>query len=105
MRSKSLFKILAKASRSTGTVAVRPGTNKLRQLRDMIEERGGKIHKKEVEKLTLTVEEASEIYRVDYYDAYRCGELPEALGLCLFDAVVNHRPGTAVKPRPRAERK
>lgn len=45
----------------------------------------------------LTIEEALEIYRVDYYDAYRCGELPEALGLFLFDSIVNHGAERAVR--------
>jgi len=44
----------------------------------------------------LTIEEAQEIYRVDYWDEHRCGELPIALGLFVFDAVVNHHPKTAV---------
>jgi lysozyme family protein len=45
----------------------------------------------------LTIEEAREIYRVDYYDAYRCSELPPAIGLYLFDGVVNHRASSAIK--------
>ena len=45
----------------------------------------------------LTIEDALEVYKVDYWDAYRCGELPPAAGLCLFDAVVQHRPETAVR--------
>ena len=34
---------------------------------------------------SLTVEERMGIYRIDYYEAYRCNELPEALGLFLLD--------------------
>ena len=45
----------------------------------------------------LTLEDAREIYRVDYYDAFHCSELPQAVGLSLFDAVVNHRPDSAVR--------
>lgn len=44
----------------------------------------------------LTTDEAIELYRVDYWGAYRCGELPPALGLFLFDSVVQHRPKAAV---------
>ncbi|MDZ7804703.1 glycoside hydrolase family 108 protein [Thiohalophilus sp.] len=50
----------------------------------------------------LTVDEATELYRIDYWDAYRCGELPPAFGLFLFDSVVQHRPGDAVKILQRA---
>ena len=45
----------------------------------------------------LTIEEATELYRVDYWDAYRCGELNPVPGILLFDAVVQHRPKTAVR--------
>lgn len=39
---------------------------------------------------TLTWEGARDIYLRDYWDAYRCGELPPALGIALLDAVVLH---------------
>lgn len=45
----------------------------------------------------LTIDEAIEIYRVDYWDAYRCSELPPAIGLFLFDCLVQHRPKTAIR--------
>jgi len=45
----------------------------------------------------LTIEEAMEVYRVDYWDAYRCGELNPVPGVLLFDAVVQHRPKVAVR--------
>lgn len=45
----------------------------------------------------LTIEEATEIYRVDYWDGYRCGELNPVPGILLFDAVVQHNPKTAVR--------
>lgn len=45
----------------------------------------------------LTKERAHELYRRDYWAHYHCDQLPPALGLCLFDAVVQHRPTTAVK--------
>lgn len=50
----------------------------------------------------LTVEEAQEIYRVDYWDANRCGELPGPVGLAFFDALVNHQPRTATRILQRA---
>lgn len=45
----------------------------------------------------LTRAEALAIYARDYWHAYRCGDLPPALGLLLFDGVVQHRPKTAVQ--------
>ena len=37
----------------------------------------------------LTVERARELYRRDYWDKNRCGELPAHMALCVFDAAVN----------------
>jgi len=45
----------------------------------------------------LTIEEATELYRVDYWDAYRCNEMAPVPGILLFDAVVQHNPRVAVK--------
>lgn len=45
----------------------------------------------------LTHEQAREIYRRDYWDKLRCGEMPLPLGLALFDAAVNHGPGRAAR--------
>lgn len=47
-----------------------------------------------------TRERAIEIYREEYWEPNRCGELPRALGIALFDAVVNQ--GDAVKNFQRA---
>jgi lysozyme family protein len=37
----------------------------------------------------LTIERARELYRRDYWDQNRCGELPGHMGLAVFDASVN----------------
>jgi lysozyme family protein len=50
----------------------------------------------------LTIEDAQEIYRVDYFDAHRCGELHPKVGLFLFDMLVNHRPKAATRMLQRA---
>lgn len=50
----------------------------------------------------LTREEAIAIYRRDYWDRCRCGELPWSLALVLFDAAVQHGTGTAVRLLQRA---
>lgn len=39
----------------------------------------------------LTIFDAKEIYRQDYWFVHRCNELPHALAVVLFDAVVNHQ--------------
>ncbi|MFZ5653186.1 MAG: glycoside hydrolase family 108 protein [Pseudomonadota bacterium] len=46
---------------------------------------------------TLTYDQALAIYRTDYWGHYQCAELPPALGVFLFDAVVNHQPKVAVR--------
>lgn len=38
---------------------------------------------------SLTVDEAGEIYRADYWNKVRGDELPPALALCVFDTAVN----------------
>lgn len=43
----------------------------------------------------LTRAQASAIYRRDYWDAFRCGELPPGIDIALFDAAVQHRPKNA----------
>ncbi len=45
----------------------------------------------------LTRENAIEIYYDDYWRHYQCDKLPAVMALFLFDAVINHRPKTAVK--------
>ena len=45
----------------------------------------------------LTRANAIELYRQFYWDANRCGELPPALAVILFDGAVQHRHGVAAK--------
>ncbi len=46
---------------------------------------------------SLTRAEAAEIYRALYWNAARCGDLPEAVREIHFDAAVNHGPARANK--------
>lgn len=46
---------------------------------------------------SLTRSEAAEIYRVLYWNAAKCDELPEAVREIHFDAAVNHGPARANK--------
>lgn len=46
---------------------------------------------------SLTVADASSIYRRDYWDACRCGQFPAAIGVMLFDTAVNMGCDTAIK--------
>ena len=50
----------------------------------------------------LTRDAVNDIYRKYFWNAARCGEMPLAQALCLFDARVNHRPKTAAKLVQRA---
>lgn len=45
----------------------------------------------------LTVADAVEIYRKDYWLAYRCDELPAALAAFMCDSFIQHRPAAAAK--------
>ncbi|PPQ31172.1 hypothetical protein CCS01_17900 [Rhodopila globiformis] len=45
----------------------------------------------------LTLAEAQEIYRRDYWDKAGCGKLPAALALLVFDAAVTSGVGRAVR--------
>lgn len=45
----------------------------------------------------LTLEEAIDIYRSDYWDFYNLDAYPSPLCICLLDAYVQHRP-SVVKP-------
>lgn len=45
----------------------------------------------------LTVNDAKKIYKRDYWDACRCGEMPEPFAICLFDAAVNMGVRKAIK--------
>lgn len=44
----------------------------------------------------------AEIYRAKYWNACRCGSLPEGLDLAIFDAAVNHGPRKAIQFLQRA---
>ena len=45
----------------------------------------------------LAFEQALALYKRDYWDAHQCARLPKLVGLCLFDAVVQHNPVKAKK--------
>jgi len=45
----------------------------------------------------LTKEGAKEIYKKEYWEAYRCDELNPVPAILLMDSVVQHNPYTAVK--------
>lgn len=49
----------------------------------------------------LTYSEAAAIYRRDYWDRLRCGELPAGLDLAVFDCGVNQGVGFAAKALQR----
>jgi len=38
----------------------------------------------------LTKDEAAEIYKANYWDAAKCGSMPEGIALIVFDGAVNH---------------
>ena len=44
---------------------------------------------------SLTLDDARNLYKTDYWSKAQCDKLPPALALCLFDSVVNAGPGTA----------
>jgi lysozyme family protein len=46
---------------------------------------------------SLTLQQAQEIYRRDYWDRAQCGKLPAALALLVFDATVNNGVGRAIR--------
>ena len=45
----------------------------------------------------LTLEQAQDIYRRDYWDRLQCGKLPATLALLVFDAAVNNGVGRAAR--------
>jgi len=45
----------------------------------------------------LTLEDAQAIYRMHFWDRYRCGDLPRPLDVAFFSIVVNLAPTTAVR--------
>lgn len=50
----------------------------------------------------LTKEQAAEIYRRDYWEAARCGEMPPPLALVVFDSAVNQGVPRAIQCLQRA---
>lgn len=50
----------------------------------------------------LTLAEAKAIYRRDYWDRARCGDLPPGVAFDVFDAAVNSGPGQAIRWLQRA---
>lgn len=50
----------------------------------------------ELDIAALTLDDARAIYRSDYWDAHRLGELPDRLAVAVFDGVVNSGPGPAI---------
>ena len=52
----------------------------------------------------LTVEQAKEIYRSDYWLRAGCDGLPEGLGIAVFDSAVNQGVGKAIKLLQRSLR-
>lgn len=56
--------------------------------------RGRPVTKAEVRALTL--DEAKQIYRRNYWDACRCGDLPPQLAFMVFDCAVNQGPARAI---------
>ena len=55
--------------------------------------------------LRLTREEASEMYRREFWDRYRCAEMPPEIGEAVFSTVVNLPPKEAVRVLQRAVRR
>jgi len=52
--------------------------------------------------LTLTRQQAAHLYERDFWDAGRCGEMPEAVGIAHFDCAVNCGTAAAAKVLQRA---
>jgi len=45
----------------------------------------------------LTRDDAKRIYKADYWDVVRAGEMPEPIGIAVFDMAVNAGAGTAIR--------
>lgn len=45
----------------------------------------------------LTLDQAKEITKRDYWDKFRCGELPWPIAMVFFDCVFNHNPVNPIK--------
>lgn len=50
----------------------------------------------ELDIAALTLDDARAIYRAEYWDAHRLGELPDRMAVALFDGVVNSGPRPAI---------
>lgn len=50
----------------------------------------------------LTLEDARDIYKKNYWDACRCDELPGSFDIAVFDTAVNQGPTQAIKLLQRA---
>lgn len=64
-------------------------------LRTLAAWRGATVTKEDVR--TLTIDEAKEIYRTNYWNVMRCDELPRGLDLAVFDFGVNAGPGRVAR--------
>lgn len=51
----------------------------------------------DIDVANLTVDQARDIYRRDYWDACKCDELPIRARLLVFDSAVNQGVGTAIR--------
>ena len=45
----------------------------------------------------MTRERAAELYRINYWEPCRCGEMPLAIALMTFEAAINQGPGRAIQ--------
>lgn len=50
----------------------------------------------------ISLAQAKEIYRVDYWNKAHCNALPETLAFCVFDCAVNQGVGRAIRCLQRA---
>jgi lysozyme family protein len=50
----------------------------------------------------LTLDKAKELYRIDYWDAFKCGELPLPIAIVFFDSVVQFAPTNPIRWLQRA---
>lgn len=74
--------------------------NPVRWLRRLDRDGDGRITAADVRKLPLEV--AIDVYRVEFWDRYRCGELPWPAAIVFFSYIVNMTPALAVRVLQRA---
>lgn len=55
----------------------------------------GSVDRRDI--IGLTVEQARPLYHDRFWSPCRCAELPDGLGLLVFDSAVNQGPGTAAR--------